>query len=79
MKEEGFLKDVDAVSDFKFRAGYGITGQQEGIGDYTYFASYTPNSEGAYYPVLGNGITYRPDAYNNDLTWEKTTTYNIGG
>lgn len=42
MKEEGFLKDVDAVSDFKFRAGYGITGQQEGIGDYTYFASYTP-------------------------------------
>ena len=45
-----------------FRAGYGITGQQEGIGDYTYFASYTPNSEGAYYPVLGNGITYRPDA-----------------
>ena len=28
--------------------------------------------------VLGNGITYRPDAYNNDLTWEKTTTYNIG-
>ena len=78
VKEEGFLKDVDAVSDFKFRAGYGITGQQEGIGDYTYFASYTPNSEGAYYPVLGNGITYRPDAYNNDLTWEKTTTYNIG-
>ena len=76
--KEGFLKDVDAVSDFKFRAGYGITGQQEGIGDYTYFASYTPNSEGAYYPVLGNGITYRPDAYNNDLTWEKTTTYNIG-
>ena len=69
VKEEGFLKDVDAVSDFKFRAGYGITGQQEGIGDYTYFASYTPNSEGAYYPVLGNGITYRPDAYNNDLTW----------
>lgn len=42
---------MDAVSDFKFRAGYGITGQQEGIGDYTYFASYTPNSEGAYYPV----------------------------
>lgn len=36
VKEEGFLKDVDAVSDFKFRAGYGITGQQEGIGDYTY-------------------------------------------
>lgn len=78
VKEEGFLKDVDAVSDFKIRAGYGVTGQQEGIGDYTYFASYTPNSEGAYYPALGDGFTYRPDAYNSDLTWEKTTTYNIG-
>ncbi|MDL2309978.1 TonB-dependent receptor [Parabacteroides sp. OttesenSCG-928-B22] len=78
IKEESFLRDVDAVSDLKLRAGYGMTGQQEGIGDYTYFASYTPNSEGAYYMILGDGTTYRPDAYNNDLTWEKTTTYNIG-
>ena len=78
MKEEGFLKNVDAVSDAKLRVGYGITGQQEGIGDYTYFASYTPNSQGAYYPIVGNGETYRPNAYNNDLTWERTTTYNAG-
>jgi len=26
---------------------------------------------------MGSGITYRPDAYNNNLTWEKTTTYNV--
>lgn len=78
LKEEAFLKDVDVLSDMKLRLGYGITGQQEGIGDYTYFASYTPNSQGAYYPIVGNGITYRPDAYNSDLTWEKTTTYNAG-
>ncbi len=78
VKEESFLVDIDAVSDFKVRAGWGITGQQEGIGDYTYFATYTTNSAGAYYPVSGDGSTYRPDAYNTDLTWEKTTTYNIG-
>ncbi len=77
-KEETFLKNVDAISDFKVRAGWGITGQQEGIGDYTYFATYTQNSQGAYYPVVGDGTTYRPDAYNTDLTWEKTTTYNVG-
>ncbi len=77
-KEEPFLRDVDAISDFKVRAGWGITGQQEGIGDYTYFATYTQNSQGAYYPVVGDGVTYRPDAYNTDLTWEKTTTYNVG-
>jgi iron complex outermembrane receptor protein len=78
IKEESFLKDVNAVSNLKLRLGYGITGQQEGIGDYTYFASYTPNTTGAYYPIVGNGVTYRPDAYNGDLTWEKTTTYNAG-
>ena len=40
IKEEAFLKDVDALSDLKLRLGYGQTGQQEGIGDYNYFASY---------------------------------------
>ncbi len=78
INEEAFLKDVEEISDLKLRLGYGLTGQQEGIGDYTYFASYTPNSQGAYYPIIGNGITYRPDAYNGNLTWEKTTTYNAG-
>jgi iron complex outermembrane receptor protein len=78
LKEESFLRDVNEVSNMKLRLGYGITGQQEGIGDYTYFASYTPNTTGAYYPVIGDGITYRPDAYNGDLTWEKTTTWNAG-
>ncbi len=78
INEEAFMKNADAVSDFKLRAGYGITGQQEGIGDYTYFATYTTNNKGAYYPVYGDGTTYRPDAYNGELTWEKTTTYNVG-
>lgn len=78
IKNEKILKDVNAVSDLKLRLGWGKTGQQEGIGDYTYFASYTTNKSGAYYPVFGNGSTYRPDAYNQDLTWEKTTTWNAG-
>ena len=34
--------------------------------------------DGAYYPILGEGTTYRPNAYNPDLKWEKTTTYNVG-
>ena len=78
INEEAFLKNVENVSDFKLRLGWGITGQQEGIGDYTYIATYTPNSQGAYYPLFGDGHTYRPDAYNPDLTWEKTTTWNAG-
>jgi iron complex outermembrane receptor protein len=78
INEEPFLKKAEWLSDFKLRLGWGITGQQEGIGDYTYIATYTPNSQGAYYPVFGDGRTYRPDAYNPELTWEKTTTWNAG-
>lgn len=79
MKEESFLKNVDAVSDAKLRLGWGMTGQQEGIGDYGYIDTYKPNEDHAYYNIgLNKGITYRPDATNKELTWEKTTTYNAG-
>ena len=79
VKEEAFLKDVDALTDLKVRLGYGQTGQQEGIGNYNYFASYNVNqSPDSYYPLGNNGQLNRPDAYNADLTWETTTTYNVG-
>ena len=79
MKEEAFLKDVDALSDLKLRLGYGQTGQQDLDRDYYYFASYNVNTAvDSYYPLVGNGQLNRPDAYNNELTWETTTTYNAG-
>ena len=79
MKEESFLKNLDFLSDAKLRLGWGITGQQEGIGDYTYIPVFKPNNNlHALYPVLGDGTTYRPQPYNPHLTWEKTTTWNVG-
>ncbi|MGL4519929.1 MAG: SusC/RagA family TonB-linked outer membrane protein [Phocaeicola sp.] len=81
IKEEAFMKDVDFISDLKLRLGYGQTGQQEGIGDYNYFASYNESiGVGSLYPIVDgtDGIMYRPDAFNADLTWETTTTYNVG-
>jgi iron complex outermembrane receptor protein len=78
-KEEGFLRDVGELSDLKLRLGYGLTGQQNIGSNYAYFASYTANRTGAYYPVgYGKGETYRPDAYNKNLRWERTETYNAG-
>lgn len=80
IKEEAFLADVDAISNMKLRLGYGQTGQQEGIGDYNYFASYTINNgdQGSFYPAVGDGTLNRPNAYNENLKWETTTTYNVG-
>ena len=83
LSQEEFLKDNSALSDLKLRLSYGQTGQQDGLGNYAYFASYnanTLNNDGRY-PIVGlndSGLLNRPDAYNQDLTWETTTTYNVG-
>ena len=86
IKEESFLRDVNWLSDLKLRLGWGITGQQEIGGYYDYLPVYSQSKDHAYYPIGGvdeNGnYIYnpyaRPDAYNPDLKWEETTTYNAG-
>lgn len=80
IKEESFLKDVDAISDFKLRLGYGITGQQDlSQGDYPYMATYYAGQDGAFYQLGDQFIKIsRPDGYNPNLKWEETTTWNAG-
>ena len=79
MSEEKFLKNVNWLSDLKIRLSYGKTGQQDGIGDYNYFAIYSMNTGvGSYYDLLGNGSLARPVAYDPNLKWETTDTYNVG-
>ena len=79
MSEEKIFKNIDWLSDLKLRLSYGKTGQQDGIGDYNYFAVYAMNSGiGSYYDVSGDGSMARPDAYDPNLKWETTDTYNIG-
>jgi iron complex outermembrane receptor protein len=77
--EESFLKDNPILSNLKLRASYGITGQQDGIGNYNYLPVYTVSQDGAQYQ-FGNGYvyTYRPEAYVSNLKWETTTSYNYG-
>ena len=80
IKEEGFMKDVDAVSDLKLRLGYGITGQQDiSQGDYPYMATYFAGQDGAYYQFGDQFVPIaRPDGYNPNLKWEQTAMLNIG-
>ena len=79
ISEEKALKSVDWLSDLKLRLSYGKTGQQDGIGDYNYFAVYAMNTGvGSYYDISGDGTLARPDAYDPNLKWETTDTYNVG-
>lgn len=78
MKDENNLKDIKWLSDLKFRAGYGVTGQQEGIDNYLWFKQYKKGQNFGQYPIIGDGSIYTPLYYNDKLKWEKTTTYNLG-
>ncbi len=77
-KNETFLKNVDAVSDLKFRVGYGVTGQQDGIGYYDYISYYNLSGQTGSYQ-LGNTFyqMYRPGGYYYNRKWEQTATTNV--
>ena len=77
--KDDFFKNVRAISDLKLRLGWGITGQQDGIGNYDYIPRYSLSSSTAQYQ-FGNSFYYfyRPSPYYPNLKWETTTTQNLG-
>ena len=79
LTEEEFMKGQKVLSTLKLRASYGVTGQQDGIGNYNYLPIYTLSQDGAQGIVGGTPVyTYRPEAYVSDLKWETTTSWNVG-
>ena len=80
ISKEPFLRNVEAVNDLKLRASYGVTGQQDGIGNYNYLPTYwAGTSNGQYIGSDGQYVnTFLPSAYVSDLKWETTKSFNVG-
>lgn len=79
VKEESFLRDSSTVNDLKIRLGWGKTGQQDITGIVGYYPSiplFGVGSNASQY--LPGSNLYSAIPFNSDLTWEKTTSYNIG-
>lgn len=79
-----FMEDAhEVMNDFKLRLGWGITGQQDISKYFYYMPMYTDSYKQGfqYLNPNGNGQWINPlypGAYNPDLKWEETTTWNIG-
>jgi TonB-linked SusC/RagA family outer membrane protein len=73
------LKNSATISNLKLRVGYGVTGQQDGIGNYDYIPYYKLSNAQAEYR-FGNTLyqMYRPEGYYANRKWEQTATTNIG-
>ena len=81
VRNEPFMKDVKSVSTLKVRLSAGMTGQQDGIGDYVHLARYTrSNNPYMKYDMGSEGYMNQltPQAYDPTIRWETTVTYNAG-
>lgn len=70
LKEESFLRDVDWLDNLKVRASWGLSGNAA-IDPYQTLGALTPTVTG------GNDLIPAALA-NKDLTWEKTSSFDIG-
>jgi len=80
ISSEKFMQPLqEVINDMKIRVGWGINGNQSGIGNYAYLASMNiskvPPTSDNLYPGLA--ITPK-SAANKELTWEKTMQWNAG-
>ena len=79
--KEPFMEGVEEVSTLKLRLSAGLTGQQDGIGDYVHMARYNRSNDPYHMADMGaagymNMLT--PQAYDPTIRWETTLTYNVG-
>jgi len=76
--QEKFMKELDAVSELKIRASYGLTGNNN-IGNYTW-QSYQTQNNYAFGEGNGNRVFgYMPGGISNpDLTWETNRQTDLG-
>ena len=79
IKNEKFLQNSKTFTTLKLRLGYGLTGQQSGIGYYDYNSFYGYSDNTSQYQ-FGNTFyhMYAPGGYYPQRTWEQTATYNGG-
>uniref|UniRef100_UPI003752BEF7 SusC/RagA family TonB-linked outer membrane protein n=1 Tax=Flavobacterium sp. TaxID=239 RepID=UPI003752BEF7 len=76
VSKEGFMKSFEKLSNFKIRGSYGTLGNQN-IGLFRYTANVFSGYDYTFGGVLASG--YNTSYYaNEDITWEKSTTLNIG-
>ncbi len=79
ISQESFMQSVSWIDDLKLRAGYGVLGDQQAVGDYNY-VPVMHTSEGA---LFGDENQYYTGTIqkgfaNSDLHWETRKTLNVG-
>ncbi len=78
VSREKFMRNIDAITNLKVRAGYGTVGNNR-INDYLFLTTF--NNNGNYYYGINNLLVtayYPKSLVNENLKWESTVSRNIG-
>jgi len=81
ISSESFMKDWTWLNDMKIRGGWGQTGNQSGLGDYSYLQSYSIQRQQWFDTGMGNAVPLiNPNSLQSsvELTWETTTQSGAG-
>lgn len=80
VSSEKFMEPLkNVIDDMKLRIGWGMNGNQSGIGNYSYLASMSASKVAPTTENLYPGLAITPySAANTELTWEKTMQWNAG-
>ncbi len=84
MEQEAFMKNVSWIDALKLRLGYGVTGNSA-IAAYatkgaiqTLYYNWGADASSLGYVASDPSSRYPSPMANKDLSWEKTTQYNVG-
>jgi TonB-dependent starch-binding outer membrane protein SusC len=74
---EPFMQNLGPVSDLRLRASWGVNGNQA-IGDYLWVPTFQFGDPFTQAQFGDRWVsTARPNAYNPNIKWEETTSYNL--
>ena len=82
ISKEPWMQGASFLDDLKLRGSVALLGNDLPTGAYMYLKTFSPSSDVVYKPYNG-GTTVNPSytdngVPNNDLTWEKQLSYNVG-
>jgi TonB-dependent starch-binding outer membrane protein SusC len=79
MQQEKFLQSATALSNLNLRVSYGITGNQDGIANYSYLPVYGLSTNGSRYQFDTSFYNMASaSAYDANIKWEQTATWDGG-
>lgn len=77
ISDESFMDEISMIDELKIRVGYGVVGNQSGIGAYNSIALYGRGDQYYNNGVWRNSYRYTQN-HNPDLKWEQTSSFNPG-